>query len=127
MNRDHYNGNYRISSGVSYPEDKNVSHKGRSPVFFQNTRISSCNHVSMKNGRPVAIPFKPNYPTYGTGPMPARLRDQIQVPVSNKRDIVDYNMGRTAYADQYRLKHSASAGSFKKPLAKYATNHPRSR
>ena len=110
-----------------YPEDTNVAHKARSPLFFQNTRVDSCNHVTMKNGRPMAVPFKPNYPTYPSCPKPSKMRDQIQVPIKNKRDQVDYNPKKSAYGDQYRLRRNASAGTFVKPLTRYDSNLPRSR
>ena len=125
--KDYYNAEYRIKTGPRYPEDTNIAHKNRSPVFFQNTRVDSCNHVTMKNGRPMAIPFKPNYPTYATGPRPNKMRDQIQVPIQSKRDQVNYNMKKSAYSDQYRLQRNASAGCFQKPLTRYDSNLPRSR
>lgn len=121
MSRNQYNERY------NYPADTNTAHKGRSPMFFQNTRITSCNYVSMKNGKPVAIPFKPNVPTYGSDYKAAKYRDQIQIPIKLMRDIEDCNPKKTAYADQYRLRHHSSAGSFRKPLARYSTNLSRSR
>ena len=105
--KDHYNGRYQDDWG----EDTNFAHKERSPIFFQNTRVNSCNHVTMKNGKAMAVPFKPNYQQWPKKEHPARKNNQINVANPSKTCRDNYFAKETAYQSCFDPKYITSAGS----------------
>jgi hypothetical protein len=88
------------------------SNKDRSPEFFQNTRVNTCTHISMKNGRPVAIPFKPMTPAHMS---------------SKTRQKSEFREGDTMYRSTYAKMPQANAGTMRKPLMKYDPQADRNR
>ena len=88
------------------------SNKDRSPEFFQNTRVTTCNHITMQNGKPVAVPFRPM-----TDSQKSR----------KKEERVNTQETDTVYRNTYNRHKNTNTGTYKKPLTRYNPSADRNR
>ena len=86
--------------------------RDRSPEWFKPTRVNTCNHVEVINGKAYAVPFGPHTTSQ----------------ISRKQEKMDVSMDlNTSYRSTHNRREPLNSGSYYKPLSKYNPNAPRSR